>query len=95
MGHGLVNDLQVLDLFHPYHMIRDTSVYVLFMRRSRRDGGLRCRRLVDLAKSFLGVTIQNGEHSSVEDAAAAMSLYQLVKDDWDEWVLWAMNGAFY
>jgi RNA exonuclease 4 len=75
VGHGLAKDLQVLDLFHPYYMIRDTSIYIPYMRRSSRDGLWKARRLADLTTQYLGIKIQNGEHDSIEDAAAAMALY--------------------
>jgi RNA exonuclease 4 len=92
VGHGLAKDLQVLDLFHPYYMIRDTSIYIPYMRRGRHDGLWKARRLADLTKLYLGVQIQTGEHNSIEDAAAAMALYRLVKNDWDRWARWSMNG---
>lgn len=82
VGHGLSHDLQILNLYHPCHMIRDTSMYVPFMRQGH-DGYWRPRRLKDLTKLFLRRIIQDGEHSSVEDAAAAISLYKLVRNDWD------------
>lgn len=37
-----------------------------------------------LAKEVLGVTIQDGEHSSVEDARAAMQLYCTVSKSWEQ-----------
>jgi RNA exonuclease 4 len=91
VGHGLAKDLQVLNLFHPYYMIRDTSIYIPFMRRCHHNGLWKARRLAHLTKFYLGVAIQTGEHNSIEDAAAAMALYRLVKTDWDRWAQWSMN----
>jgi RNA exonuclease 4 len=93
VGHGLAKDLQILNLSHPYYMVRDTSLFIPFMRQGK-DGYLRSRSLADLASDFLKETIQDGEHNPIEDAAAAMSLYQLVKHDWDQWALSGMNGIY-
>jgi DNA polymerase III epsilon subunit-like protein len=83
VGHGLLNDLVVLNLNHPAHLIRDTSQYLPFMKQWL-DGSCRPQRLRDLAWDKFGVVIQAGEHCSIEDARAAMSLYKSVKDEWDE-----------
>lgn len=83
VGHGLRNDLVVLNLNHPVQLIRDTSQYPPFMKQWR-DGSYRPLRLRDLVWHKLNIVIQAGEHCSVEDARAAMTLYKLVKDEWDE-----------
>jgi RNA exonuclease 4 len=84
IGHGLQNDLAVLNLRHPAHMIRDTSLYLPYMQQDFGSGiVIRSRSLRDLVRDFCGKTIQSGEHDSVEDARAAMALYGLAKTEWD------------
>lgn len=76
VGHALKNDLKVLYLSHPKHSMRDTSKFKKF-----REG--RTPALKKLAKKYLGATIQEGEHSSVQDAFAAMQLYKMFKKEWE------------
>lgn len=76
VGHSLKNDLGVLFLSHPRNAIRDTSKFKRF-----RVGPIPA--LKNLAKKFLGVTIQDGEHCSVQDALAAMQLYKMFKKEWE------------
>lgn len=76
VGHSLNNDLGVLFLSHPRNAIRDTSKFKRF-----RVGPIPA--LKNLAKKFLGVTIQDGEHCSVQDALAAMQLYKMFKKEWE------------
>ncbi|KAF5460946.1 hypothetical protein F2P56_020777 [Juglans regia] len=78
VGHALHNDLKVLLLSHPKKDLRDTSEYQPFLR----EGGRRALR--HLAAQFLGVQIQNGEHCSIQDARAAMLLYQKNKKKWEK-----------
>nr|XP_024384936.1 RNA exonuclease 4-like [Physcomitrium patens] len=54
---------------------------VLMLTHSKSNG--RPRSLQHLASLHLGAKIQEGEHNSVEDARAAMALYQRVKDEWE------------
>lgn len=76
IGHALKNDLKVLFLTHPRQAIRDTSKFKKF-----REG--RTPSLKKLAMKYLGVSIQEGEHSSVQDALAAMQLYRMFKKEWE------------
>lgn len=80
VGHGLENDFEVLMLSHPRKMIRDTAKYKPFKKEfaKGRTPGLR-----KLAKAMLGMEIQDGEHSSVEDAKAAMMIYRHRRDEWE------------
>ncbi|XAR68301.1 Exoribonuclease II [Bertholletia excelsa] len=78
VGHALRNDLKALLLSHPRKDIRDTSEYQPFLKEGRS------RALRHLAAEFLGVKIQNGEHCPVEDARAAMLLYQKNKREWEK-----------
>ncbi|KAG0566354.1 hypothetical protein KC19_7G057400 [Ceratodon purpureus] len=78
VGHALHNDLKVLMLTHPKKSMRDTHSYAPYCNNGRP------RALRHLASLYLGCQIQEGEHNSVEDARAAMALYQRVKDEWEK-----------
>ncbi|KAI7795795.1 RNA exonuclease 4 [Triplophysa rosa] len=79
VGHAIHNDLKILLLGHPKKMIRDTQKYKPFQERVKSGRPA----LRDLCKEILGVQVQKGEHSSVQDAQAAMKLYTLVKKQWE------------
>ncbi|KAI8475493.1 MAG: ribonuclease H-like domain-containing protein [Monoraphidium minutum] len=81
VGHGLTKDLKVLLLSHPRRDIRDTAKYPPFM--FSRGGKRRPQALRQLAKKELGLDIQEGEHSSVDDARAALYLYHKVRREWE------------
>lgn len=72
VGHALRNDLQVLLLSHPKRDVRDTSRHPKFREASMG----KAPALRKLAKEQLGIVIQTGEHSSVEDARASMLLFK-------------------
>lgn len=76
VGHALKNDMAVLLLSHPQRDIRDTAKHANFRKISMG----RAPALRKLAKERLGLEIQGGEHSSVEDARATMLLFKLEKD---------------
>ncbi|EKG13444.1 Exonuclease [Macrophomina phaseolina MS6] len=76
VGHAIKNDLSALMLSHPKRDIRDTSRHPAFRKLSMG----RAPALKKLAKEFLGVEIQGGQHSSVEDARATMLLFRREKD---------------
>ncbi|XP_013049430.3 RNA exonuclease 4 [Anser cygnoides] len=79
VGHALHNDLKVLFLDHPKKKMRDTQKYKPFRQRvksARPSLKLLCERL-------LNVQVQTSEHSSVQDAQAAMRLYTLEKKQWE------------
>ncbi|KAM7495431.1 hypothetical protein LguiB_030040 [Lonicera macranthoides] len=77
VGHALRNDLKALLLSHPKTDIRDTAEYQPFLKEGRS------RALRNLATEFLGVKIQDGEHCPIEDARAAMMLYEKNKRAWE------------
>ncbi|CAA2959665.1 RNA exonuclease 4 [Olea europaea subsp. europaea] len=77
VGHALHNDFKALLLSHLKKDIRDTSEYTPFLKEGRS------RSLKNLASQFLDVEIQNGEHCPVQDARAAMLLYQKNRKEWD------------
>ena len=79
VGHSLYNDLQVLFLSHHHKKIRDTQKYKPFKKLC---GGM--PSLKKLAATVLNVTVQSGEHSSVEDAQTAMRLYMTHRSEWEK-----------
>ncbi|KAG0269136.1 3'-5' exonuclease [Actinomortierella ambigua] len=79
VGHAIQNDLQALLLDHPQRLIRDTSKYKPFRAYAKgKTPGLK-----KLASEILDIHIQQGQHSSVEDARVTMLLYRKHKDAWD------------
>ncbi|KZF23254.1 ribonuclease H-like protein [Xylona heveae TC161] len=79
IGHAVKHDLEVLLLSHPRRDLRDTSRLPEFRKLAMgKTPGLR-----KLAREVLGVEIQGGEHSSVEDARATMLLFRKFKDAFD------------
>lgn len=79
VGHAIKNDLAALMLGHPKRDIRDTSRFSGFKKYSAG----RIPSLRKLAKEILGVDIQGGEHSSIEDARATMLLFRRHKSAFD------------
>jgi len=79
VGHAIHHDLKVLFLDHPKKLIRDTSKYKPF----RAAFGGRTPGLKALTERFLGVKVQTGEHSSVQDSQAALRLYTMFRKDWE------------
>lgn len=79
VGHAIHNDLKILLLDHPKKKIRDTQKYKPFKKavKSGRPS------LKVLCKEILNVKVQQGEHSSVQDAQATMRLYTMVKKQWE------------
>ncbi|KAJ3193873.1 3'-5' exonuclease [Irineochytrium annulatum] len=78
VGQSLENDLGVLDLTVPFHMIRDTALfYKRFHPRGKSIG------LKDLAKLNLGLQIQQGEHDSIVDSRVTMLIYRQVRNIWE------------
>ena len=92
VGHGLKNDFRALLLNHPRERTRDTALYHLFTRPLRStercvEGAPRgrgSRSLKELTRTHLRMTIQDGEHSSAEDARAALFLYAKYKRKWEK-----------
>ncbi|XP_072287291.1 RNA exonuclease 4 [Pyxicephalus adspersus] len=79
VGHAVHNDLKILFLDHPKKAIRDTQKYKPF-RREVKSGRPSLKLLCD---KILNVKVQTGEHSSVQDAQAAMRLYTMEKKNWE------------
>ncbi|KAL7778420.1 hypothetical protein CFE70_007920 [Pyrenophora teres f. teres 0-1] len=82
VGHAVKNDLDVLILKHDKRFIRDTSKFSKFRALAMIPG--RTPGLKLLAEKLLGVEIQVGAHSSVEDARATMAIFRLEKDDFEK-----------
>jgi RNA exonuclease 4 len=82
VGHAISNDLAVLLLSHPKKLIRDTSRYPPLMW-SKPGSKKRAQALRVLAQRELGLKIQEGEHSPVDDARAALYLYHKHRKDWE------------
>ncbi|KAL8706016.1 MAG: hypothetical protein Q9201_000901 [Fulgogasparrea decipioides] len=79
IGHSVKHDLEALLLGHPKRDIRDTSRHPAY----RQIAGGKTPGLKRLAKEVLGVDIQGGEHSSIEDARAAMLLFRREKEGFE------------
>lgn len=80
VGHAIQNDLNALLLAHPKRDIRDTSKHPPYTALSKgRSPGLK-----KLAQELLGITIQTGQHSSIEDARATMLLFRKDKDGFEK-----------
>ncbi|KAM6898057.1 RNA exonuclease 4 [Lycodopsis pacificus] len=79
IGHALHNDLKILLLDHPKKKIRDTQKYKPFKRAAK--SGRPALRV--LCREILNVKVQQGEHSSVQDAQATMRLYTMVRKQWE------------
>ncbi|CAM1511060.1 Fc.00g085730.m01.CDS01 [Cosmosporella sp. VM-42] len=79
IGHDLKHDLEALILSHPARDIRDTAKFPGF----RKYGNGRKPALRLLAQQILGVEIQDGAHSSIEDARVTMLLFRKHKSAFD------------
>lgn len=78
VGHAVHNDFSVLQINHPPNLIRDTSHYFKHLFQGTTPS------LKKLSETILGLTIQKGEHDSVQDAQATMRLYVVERDNWTE-----------
>ncbi|GMM29074.1 putative 3'-5' exonuclease [Martiniozyma asiatica (nom. inval.)] len=79
IGHDVQNDLSCLLLDHPRSMTRDTSNFPPF----KKLGKGKKIALKKLAMLLLGKDIQNGQHSSIEDATITMELYKKEKKEFE------------
>ncbi|KAL3684200.1 hypothetical protein R1sor_002222 [Riccia sorocarpa] len=79
VGHAIHNDLKTLLLSHPRKNLRDTQRY-----KPLRSSTGRVQALKHLTSEHLGLSIQEREHDSVEDARAALCLYKKFKEDWEK-----------
>ncbi|KAM0323532.1 hypothetical protein ACHAQA_008813 [Verticillium albo-atrum] len=79
IGHDVKHDLDALKLTHSIKDIRDTSKFPGF----RQYGNGKKPALRRLAGEILGVEIQQGAHSSVEDAKVTMAVFRRHKPAFD------------
>ncbi|AQZ11496.1 REX4 (YOL080C) [Zygosaccharomyces parabailii] len=80
VGHAVSHDLAALGLKHARSMIRDTSLYPPFRKQYAKG---KTPGLKKLANEVLKINIQEGQHSSVEDARITMLLYKSHKKEID------------
>ena len=80
VGHGLENDFEVLEIRHPWHLIRDTALFKEFTLSRKRSQKLR-----HLVSEHLDMSIQTSAsgHCSVEDAASVLLLYKKFQTEWE------------
>lgn len=79
VGHDIRHDFEVLMLDHPRKDTRDTARFPGFKKYG--NGPKPALRV--LAREILGVEIQTGQHSSVEDARVTMLLFRKHKPAFD------------
>ena len=89
VGHALDHDFQVLQLDHPEQMIWDTAVYEPFKVAFKGH----TPSLKNLSPKLLGVRVQTGKHSLVQDSQAAARLYMKHLVEWEEARLDGEQGA--
>lgn len=68
IGHSIDNDLRALRITLPPEQIIDVADIPMFRAGKNR------RKLKDLAKEYVGIEIQQGNHNPIEDARAALQL---------------------
>ncbi|KAG1673239.1 hypothetical protein FOA52_013119 [Chlamydomonas sp. UWO 241] len=83
VGHSLNNDLKALMLDHPRKHTRDTGKYPPLMKAPAPGRKPRPRALRHLAREQLGMVIQDGQHSPVDDARAALYVYHKHRKEWE------------
>ncbi|CAI4713790.1 BGP_1a_G0048210.mRNA.1.CDS.1 [Saccharomyces cerevisiae] len=81
VGHALKHDLEALMLSHPKSLLRDTSRHLPFRKLYAKG---KTPSLKKLTKEVLKISIQEDEHSSVEDARATMLLYKKEKTEFEK-----------
>lgn len=78
VGHAVHHDLKSMMLQHPRSQLRDTSLYPPLRSKDGRP-----RSLKHLAAE-IGLQIQTGSHSPVEDALSTLKVYASVAKKWEK-----------
>lgn len=79
VGHGLHHDMEVLGFEFPEEKVRDTSTYPPFLKKGGKTPSLK-----GLAMKHLDQVIQQGSHNPEEDARAALNIYLMFRQEWEE-----------
>ncbi|KAF2277150.1 PAB-dependent poly(A)-specific ribonuclease-like protein subunit pan2 [Westerdykella ornata] len=90
VGHGLVNDLRIINIFVPRNQIVDTAE--LFIKRSISDRLIGLRYLAWL---ILKEDVQSETHDSVEDARTSLKLWRKYQEFVDAGVLEQILNEIY
>jgi RNA exonuclease 4 len=77
VGHTIDYDFEAMKVVHDDKLKRDISEFSYFKKDKFKTS------LKELTDRFLNMKIQEGKHSSVEDARAALELYKLYKEEID------------
>lgn len=77
VGHSVKNDLKVLNMNFSDKTTRDISMCF-------SNNCLKGTSLKNLIFNLFDIKIQNGEHSSVEDALATMAVFRFLKPIWQK-----------
>lgn len=100
IGHALENDLNALQITHPWHDTRDSAIYPPFMQEIQdledsSKTSLRPRKLKELVKDRLGNDIQElgKAHDPVEDALSALRMYKTERLQWEQFVVQKVAAA--
>ena len=83
VGHSLTGDFRVLEIAEAVvkEKVRDTSKYKKYQSVHGQAQSLKA-----LSESFLGRKIQSGQHCSVTDARAALAVYRISEQEWENYV---------
>lgn len=83
VGHGLINDFNILGININNYEIRDTTMHPAFLK-ANPAGRMQPQKLSKLALDHLDRTIQQGTHNPAEDAQTSMALFRKFKTKlWD------------
>jgi RNA exonuclease 4 len=83
VGHSLTGDFRVLhyEEIVTKEKVRDTSKYKKFQSNLNQAQSLK-----NLTELFLNRRIQSGQHCSVTDARAALALYRISEQEWENYI---------
>lgn len=94
VGHGLREELESLDISHPWYLQRDAADYEPFMQEGSETDPTGCTRTVLVPRKLLFLTIErlgrpihqapDKPPRPAEDAIAALELYYSQKRQWEK-----------